>query len=446
MKRKINAYLISLATIAIIFAVILSNIISYFLLKEEVFSDLRACAHAVEGAGAFDDPDKITYRHTTDVFRITLIAPDGNVWYDSNADIENLDSHYDREEVREARKSGEGQAVRHSATLQKDTYYFAMLLENGCVLRMAKEASSIMNIFLSSMGYLFGIIVLLIVLSVICSRFLTKSIIAPLEQMAQNITRIDSQSVYKEIRPFVDMIRTQHENIIKNADMRQEFSANVSHELKTPLTAISGYAEIMENGMASGEDMIRFSGEIHKNANRLLGLINDTIRLAELDVTEEDKSAECFDMYELAQSCIALLKVKAEKLGVQVTLEGESGQVYMNREMTDELLYNLCDNAIRYNNRGGSVMVRLGMDQEGKHFLEVQDTGIGIPKEHQERIFERFYRVDKSRSKETGGTGLGLAIVKHIVAQMHAVLSLESEEGKGTTIRVTFPLEVNVQE
>ena len=442
MKRKINTYLITLATVAIILSVILSNIISYFSLRDEVFSDLKACVHAIEGAGAFDDPKNITYRHTTDIFRITLIDATGKVWYDSNADVTKLDSHYNREEVKEARASGEGQSIRHSDTLQKDTYYYAILLENGCVLRMAREASSILNIFLSSVGYLFGMILLLIILSVICSRFLARSIIAPIEQMAQNIKRIDSQRVYKEMRPFVDMIRSQHENIIKNADMRQEFSANVSHELKTPLTAISGYAEIMENGMASQEDMIRFSREIHKNANRLLVLINDTIRLSELDVTEEECATECFDMYQLAKSCVELLQVKADKLGITVSLEGEASLVNLNREMMDELLYNLCDNAIRYNNRGGKVMVRLGKEEEGNQYLEVEDTGIGIPKEHQERIFERFYRVDKSRSKETGGTGLGLAIVKHIVAQMQAVLSLESEVGKGTLIRVTFPLDV----
>lgn len=226
--------------------------------------------------------------------------------------------------------------------------------------------------------------------------------------------------------------------------MRQEFTANVSHELKTPLTAISGYAEIMENGMAAQEDMIHFAGEIHRNANRLLGLINDTIRLSELDVTDGTVLSEQLDLYEIARNCVQTLQIKADKLKVSLILEGETCMLLVNKEMMHELLYNLCDNAIRYNNVGGNVLVRIGTNEEGNCYLEVKDTGIGISKEHQERVFERFYRVDKSRSKQTGGTGLGLAIVKHIVVQNHAVLQMESEVGQGTMIRVLFPPEAKV--
>ena len=225
---------------------------------------------------------------------------------------------------------------------------------------------------------------------------------------------------------------------MKNAQMRQDFTANVSHELKTPLTSISGYAELIEHHMASAQDVPRFAGEIHRSANRLLSMINDIIRLSELDVMEtEDMVFERVPLYVLAESCVDMLQLKAEKHNVTLKLKGTTCYVAGNREMVEEILYNLCDNAIRYNNPGGSVTVTAEPKGE-KVMLQVADTGIGISKEHQQRVFERFYRVDKSRSKATGGTGLGLAIVKHMVAQHHAELTLESEEGKGTTITILF--------
>lgn len=438
MKKKINISFLILAVAAILTSVFLSNLVSYTLLKNEVYSDLAACAYALKGTDVFDNPNQINYEHESELYRITLIDEKGDVRYDSEADISKMDSHRNRIEIVEARKNGTGQTVRHSDTLRKDTYYFAVLLDSGCVLRLAKEADSIINIFATSIPYLIAIIVLLIIVSIVLSHFLTKSIVSPVEQMAEDIQFSDVSKVYKELRPFVATIKEQHENIIRNADMRQEFSANVSHELKTPLTAISGYAELIENGMTKTEDTIRFSKEIHQNANRLLGLINDTIRLSELDVSSMEMQREPLDLYEVASDCVNTLKVKAEKLNITLSLRGEMCLINADKEMMYELIYNLSDNAIRYNNKGGSVSVFVGKNEEGYKYLEIKDTGIGIPKEHQERIFERFYRVDKSRSKETGGTGLGLAIVKHIVSQNHATLQLESEEGKGTTISVTF--------
>lgn len=220
--------------------------------------------------------------------------------------------------------------------------------------------------------------------------------------------------------------------------MRQEFTANVSHELKTPLTAISGYSELIENGMANAQDITRFAAGIHKNAKRLLTLINDTIRLSELDATSE-VPFEALNLYDIATTSVDMLQINAEKHQVSLYLEGEPCEIRGDKQMMEELLYNLCDNAIRYNNKGGKVWVRVTREAEGEICLQVKDTGIGIPKEHQERIFERFYRVDKSRSKSTGGTGLGLAIVKHIVAKHGARLELNSGVGKGTTIRIFFP-------
>lgn len=223
-----------------------------------------------------------------------------------------------------------------------------------------------------------------------------------------------------------------------NAKMRQEFTANVSHELKTPLTAISGYSELIENGMISSESEIRrMAGEIHSNSGRLITLINDVIRLSELD-EEQEEVLQKIPFLVAAKSCVQMLQINAEKHGVTLTLEGEEVSLWGTRQMVDEVLYNLCDNAIRYNKENGSVTVKVHR-QNDCAVLIVQDTGIGIPEECQKRIFERFYRVDKGRSKSTGGTGLGLAIVKHILVRLKGKLSLVSKPGEGTTITIVFP-------
>lgn len=216
--------------------------------------------------------------------------------------------------------------------------------------------------------------------------------------------------------------------------IRREFTANVSHELKTPLTSISGYAEMIENGMAKTEDVRIFAERIRRESNRMLSLVSDIITLSELDEKQILEQAETVDLYELAEQTIETLKSAAMLRGVSVRLSGGPMPVHGVRTLLSELIYNLLDNAIRYNRDNGSVSVRTS-----DHTLSVRDTGIGIPKHHLSRIFERFYRVDKSRSKATGGTGLGLAIVKHICEEHQATLSLESAEGIGTEITITFP-------
>ena len=235
----------------------------------------------------------------------------------------------------------------------------------------------------------------------------------------------------------MDMIKTQHEEILRSANMRVEFTANVSHELKTPLTSISGYAELIESGMAQGEQAKMFAGEIHKSANRLLTLINDIIRLSQMDAPLPDMVFEPVDLAQIAASTLDQLKLSAQNLGITLQLDARYALVSADRRMMEELLYNLCDNAIRYNVRGGRVRVEVHPVRD-RVIVRVQDTGIGISKENQAHVFERFYRVDKSRSKATGGTGLGLAIVKHIAAKHNAKISLQSELGTGTTIEVTF--------
>ena len=440
MKKKINIRFIMIAALAIVVTALSAMLVYYNILKEQVFGDLKAYAHVIEllniddlAAGIEKDP----YNPIDDDLRITLIGTDGEVLYESLLNKDEMDNHYERPEIIEAREKGEGEAVRYSATSGTHTFYYAERLQNGNVLRIGRDSVSVNRIMVNTL-----VIVLVIALGIlfVCmgiSHYLTKKLVEPIEKLATNIMLVDENNVYEEIRPFVNTIKEQHINIINNAQLRQEFTANVSHELKTPLTAISGYAELIGNGMTGKEDTIRFSNEIHSNANRLLSLINDIIKLSELDEADHQMEMEKIDLYKLAENCVQMMQVTAEKQGIRLTLQGESAMVMANKGLMDEVFYNLCSNAIRYNKPGGSVTVTVGTKEE-RPFLSVADTGIGIPKECQERVFERFYRVDKSRSKSTGGTGLGLAIVKHIVAQHNAALCLDSELGKGTTIEIVF--------
>lgn len=269
------------------------------------------------------------------------------------------------------------------------------------------------------------------------SRALARWILRPIEQMAAQPGKAGEVAHYPELEPFVSTIRSQHEEIMRSANMRVEFTANVSHELKTPLTSISGYAELIESGMAAGEQGQHFAGEIRKSANRLLTLINDIIQLSQMDSPDREIAPEAVNLAPMAAAVLQQLKLSAEKANVSLQLDARTAIVHADRQMMEELLYNLCDNAIRYNVQGGSVRVQV-IPLKEQVILRVQDTGIGISKENQPHIFERFYRVDKSRSKATGGTGLGLAIVKHIAAKHDAQIDLESEPGRGTTISVTF--------
>ena len=440
MKKKINIRFIMIAALAIVVTALSAMLVYYNILKEQVFGDLKAYAHVIEllniddlAAGIEKDP----YNPIDDDLRITLIGSEGEVLYESLLNKDEMDNHNDRPEIIEAREKGEGEAIRYSATSGTHTFYYAERLQNGNVLRIGRDSVSVNRIMVNTLVIVLVIALCILFVCMGISHYLTKKLVEPIEKLATNIMLVDVNNVYEEIRPFVNTIKEQHVNIINNAQLRQEFTANVSHELKTPLTAISGYAELIGNGMTGKEDTIRFSNEIHSNANRLLSLINDIIKLSELDEADHQMEMERIDLYKLAENCVQMMQVTAEKQGIRLILQGESTMVMANKGLMDEVFYNLCSNAIRYNKPGGSVTVTVGTKDE-RPFLSVADTGIGIPKECQERVFERFYRVDKSRSKSTGGTGLGLAIVKHIVAQHNAALHLDSELDEGTTIEIVF--------
>lgn len=437
MKRRINIQLIGIALIAILSTMVLMTSIFYEVFQKQVREDLRLETQVLCSTGIFNKDHVGELNLAVSELRITWISQDGTVLYDNDADIGSMDNHATRPEVEEAFSGGEGETVRRSDTMNANTFYYAVRLEDGSVLRVAREAGSFWSIFESSFPLIAVIILVMTVISIILAHFLTKKLIAPIEQMAGNMDDFSGAPVYKELVPFLTTIRMQHENILEAAKVRQDFTANVSHELKTPLTAISGYAELIENKMVEGEQLEHFAKEIRHNAERLLSLINDIINLSELDRTEDQIQFENLDLCEVVENCSDTLRMNAQQKNLKFSFEGEPCMIRANRDLINELVTNLGENAIRYNRENGSVDIRV-CSENGRPVLLVSDTGIGIPKEHQDRIFERFYRVDKSRSKQTGGTGLGLAIVKHIVAIHDASLTLESEEEKGTTIRVEF--------
>lgn len=441
MRSKINRQLITIAILATVVTMALITVVFRQLLQQQIIGDLKSYTALLIKADLYQNTEIYVTDFQSGNVRITWIDAEGNVLGDTDANQEVMENHAERPEFQEALQEGEGFDIRKSETLEDNTYYYAIQLADGTVLRVAEAAQSTWKLIFSALPGLFLALAVMISICVLLARIFARSIITPLKSLASNLDRPEASSTseYKELEPFLQTIRTQHEDILRAAKVRQDFTANVSHELKTPLTVISGYSELMEAGMVQGEEVKHYAKEIRHNSNRLLALINDIIHLSEMDRMEYEVPMQRVDLSVLARRCVENLKISAEKRTVSLRYVGETAYVYGNAELLEELLWNLCDNAIRYNIENGLVKVQVEK-QQNQVRLTVSDTGIGISAEHQNRIFERFYRVDKSRSKETGGTGLGLAIVKHIVAQHGAELEMKSTPGEGTRITVSFPV------
>lgn len=440
MKKRMQLNFMAIAMISMIAVLLLTTVVFYNLFQNEVIENLHTCADMLgEDLVNYKDTNRIISQKKVDNIRVTLIDKDGVVLTDSDVNADVLGNHKERPEVKEAIEKGSGKSIRTSNTLSHASYYYAIRLSNGNILRLAKESQSFFSFLIRVSPFIGGIAILLFVVSIFLSRLFAKSIVKPIEMLAKNMDREELATGYKELTPFLNTIQKQHRDIVKNSNMRQEFTANVSHELKTPLTSISGYSELIAGGMAKGEDAVRFAGEIQKNSSRLLTLINDILQLSELDTRNFNDDFAWVNFADTVRNCGDLLALAAKKRNVTLHLETvpEVVMIHGVTKMLEELVYNLIDNGIRYNKEGGQVVVCLA-ETENTIIFCVKDTGIGISKENQERIFERFYRVDKGRSRETGGTGLGLAIVKHIVAVHHADIEVTSEEDKGTEITVTF--------
>ena len=551
MTEKIFRSIILTAVIVLIGCFIAVGTVQYGyftnLQRQELTAELNLAAPSVERDGL----DYLESLEDTSS-RITWVAADGRVLFDSDASADEMDNHADRSEIAEALETGSGESERYSATMTEKTLYMARRLADGSVLRVSSAFYTILTVALGSMQAFFAILLAAIAVSVLLARRLSRRIITPLntldlqhpldndayEELSPLLKRIDQQNRRIEAQvaelkrrqdEFSAVTRSMNEGLVLlnaenhvlslnpaamrlfNADedcvgrdfvtvsrdvpvtnavrdalstgrgaaqlergeriyqiecsriesdgailgvalvafdtteraqaeqMKREFTANVSHELKTPLQSIMGSAELLENGLVKSEDQPRFIERIRSEAARLMALIEDIIRLSELDEGAA-VPMEAVDLLSIAKDAADTLQESANKKNVTLALEGESVRVQGVPRLIYEIAYNLCDNAIRYNREGGHVRVRV-QPENGYALLEVADDGIGIPEEHQRRVFERFYRVDKSHSRASGGTGLGLSIVKHAAAVHRAEIELKSEVGKGTTISVRFPME-----
>ena len=369
--------------------------------------------------------------------RVTWIDADGNVLYDS--EYENLSSNQGTNaEVIEAFESGEGRETRRSDSNGKQTMYYARLLDDGTVIRLSRPVAVVMYALIAVSPVLWVFVLVLIISGILAFRA-AKQIVTPI-----NNIDLDSHSniPYPELAPLLDKIEEQRMMIQEESgqreEMRREFSANVSHELKTPLTSISGFAELMAAGGVSPDKVTEFSKDIYKESQRLISLINDIIKLSRLDEEADLPPKKDMDLHDLLLRVADDLKPVAGKNNIFIDVKGEETHINGVDQLLYEMVYNLCDNAIKYNYPGGKVIMETVADEKSTKLI-VEDNGIGIPPEHQKRVFERFYRVDRSHSKEIGGTGLGLSIVKHGAMYHNADVSMESTPGKGTKITISFP-------
>ena len=552
MRKKIFKNMCLLALVTIMLSSLLVTIVYYANSDARMKSEVREETRFVRGAVELSGQDYLaTVENTAN--RITLIDTDGTVLYDNQADPATMENHSDREEFQEASTAGAGEATRISDTIAEQTFYYAVKLQNGQVLRVAATTDSVFAAVLAVLPWILGVEVLVAVCTVLFSNFLTKKIVAPINRL--DLDHPADNEIYDELSPLLGKISRQNEVIAQqmkslrekqeeftsitenmsegflvldnNTDilsyntsalrllgaeavpaeshvsalalnrsagfrsavdgalagkrseqlvrqggrccqvmanpvlrdgevegavvvilditereerenLRREFTANVSHELKTPLTSISGFAEIIKNGIVKPEDIPRFAGNIYEESQRLVTLVDDILNLSRLDEADVQLEREDFDLSSLARDVAGRLKASAKKNGVVITVIGDKAEINGVKSIVDEMVFNLVDNAVKYNKQNGRVTVTVDSSSDGTA-LTVTDTGIGIPQADVDRVFERFYRVDKSHSKEIGGTGLGLSIVKHGAAFHNAKVSLQSTEGEGTTVRLVFP-------
>ena len=447
MSRKIFnsiwfvALTVFLASLVFIMAVTYSYFSGVQRNQLKIETQLAAQGVALNGADYFENLNSADYR-------ITWISADGSILYESEAASAEMGNHLEREEVKEAFESGFGESSRYSQTLSEKLLYSAQLLPDGTVLRLSGVQNTLWSLILGFAQPIAVVALIAFAISLVLASRLSKKIVEP-------INRIDPDSPaaylgrkeYEEVEPLLQKmsaqqaeIRHNQEELEKTSQIRQEFTANASHELKTPLHAISGYAELLESSMVKAEDIGPFAGKIRREAQRMTQLVEDIIGLTRLDGGANETEWDHVDLYQIAQNAVDSVQSAAEKMPVSLTLSGEKAILYGVPQVLYSIIYNLCDNAIKYNHPSGSVDVSV-RNYDKSVELTVRDTGIGIPDESRSRIFERFYRVDKSHSWEIGGTGLGLSIVKHGVLIHNAKITVESELNAGTTFTVVFPKE-----
>ena len=437
MRQKMQHSMVFVLTATLVIAYIFLTGIMYrqtvTTVEEEIHREADYISKAVQISGTeyLNQMDEV--RANT---RITWISTEGTVLYDSTEDEHTFENHKNRPEVKKAFAKGEGEDIRKSDTIGEEMCYYAEKMPDGTVLRVSRTMNSAMKSAFHILPFMIFLALVMIVTAWLLSKWQIERLIRPINTL--DLENPLEQEMYPELQPLLERIEQSNKEKEAVAAMRREFSANVSHELKTPLTSISGYAEIMKDGLVRPEDMQHFSEKIYQEASRLITLVEDIIKLSRLDEGRVELEKEEVDLYELSREIISRLAPQAAKNQVRLELTGESVKYTGIRQILDEMIYNITENAIKYNNPGGRVSVWAGNTLQGKKIV-VTDNGIGIPEDQIDRIFERFYRVDKSHSKERGGTGLGLSIVKHGVMLHHGEVHVESKLGEGTRIELVFP-------
>lgn len=535
--------------VVVLFVAVLLNERTAFIAEDEVKTEARLIASAVESSGR-------DYLESTDFgkkMRVTWIDSEGKVVFDTDQSPESLANHSDRKEIAEAFEKGEGSSSRYSETIMRKTINYAVRLRDGSVIRVSGVHGSLTAQVLGMLNPMLIVLAAAVLFSALSASMVSRNIVKPINSI--DLEHPDAHKNYKELAPLLEKLRTQNSKVSRQMDelqssreqfslmtesmtegliiadpklivlacntsamkllgagefvkgqsiyalnnsdvfrrcllnalggrrsecilrtgggqreviaspansidmvcglvvfimdvtekqeletMRREFTSNVSHELKTPLTTIYGTADMLASGMVQPEDVAQFGGNIRSEAERLINLINDIVSLSKLDEDSAPHENDSVELYSLAEEVLDRLKLSAEEKGVTAALTGEKVSLLGSRTILSEVLYNLCDNAIKYNVSGGRVDVKIAHVPQ-RAIITVSDTGMGIPKQHIGRIFERFYRVDKSRSRKIKGTGLGLSIVKHGVMYHNGTVRVDSEPGKGTVFTVELPIE-----
>lgn len=409
------------------------NMHGYF--ERQIFSELETETSLLSEyvlKGGFTEIENLGLKN-----RVTVIHSDGTVYFDNTVDFKTMENHSGREEFAGALQKGTFQIERYSTTMMKKTLYFARLLENGDVLRISSDQFTAGALIFGMSPILLFMLVAAMVVSAMAASWTSKKIIQPLDKI--DLENPENADVYDELKPFTKRIAEENFEKSQREELRKQFSANVSHELKTPLTSISGFAEILKNGGTDEKTTKDFASTIYEESQRMISLVNDIIKLSKLDEKSISMEKETLSLREVAREAIEVLSSTAKKNNISVNLTGSAGMISGVRPVIYEMIFNLIDNAIKYNKKDGAVDIDIKeMLESHRVTFSVKDSGIGIPSSERERIFERFYRIDKSRSKLLGGTGLGLSIVKHGAKYHNATVIVNSKEGEGSTFTVVF--------
>lgn len=435
----INTFLVGTLVYFICAFMFLGNLYTHF--EQQIFNELESESIFLEDYVLTGD--LLTLKNLKTKNRITLIHGDGSVYFDNTVSFEKMENHALRSEFLGAKDKGISKLSRYSSTMTEKTLYFAKNLSNGDVLRISCNQHSVWVLVLGMSQILLLILVIAVVISGISATWISKKIVNPLNSI--NLDEPQDSDVYEELKPFTKRIAEENFEKAQREEIRAQYTANVSHELKTPLTSISGFAEILMQGGTDPKITIDFSKSIYDEAQRMTTLVNDIIKLSKLDEKSIAMEKEALSLRTICREVMEVLSASAKTKNLSLNLEGDSGLINGVEPVIYEMVYNLVDNAIKYNKIDGSVNINIqelsnNVGDKNKVVLSVHDTGIGIPAVEKDRIFERFYRIDKSRSRSLGGTGLGLSIVKHAAKYHNASVLVTSEEGKGSTFTVVFEI------